>query len=142
MKPVVHAPRWVPVALQSRVKEKLDELVKREVITPVTEPTCSVSSMLAVVQPNKLRRCIDPRSSIQRGHYQLPIVEETSTRLTGAKKFTLCDAKDGFHQIKLDKASSYLTTFNTPFGPDRWNRMPFGVSSAPEVWQRRIHEFV
>ena len=52
------------------------------------------------------------------------------------------DAKDGFHQILLDDASSYLTTFNTLFGRYRWARMPFGNSSAPEVWQRCMHEFV
>ena len=34
------------------------------------------------------------------------------------------------------------TTFNTPFGQYRWNQMPFGVCSAPEVWQRTMHEFV
>ncbi len=101
--------------------------------------------MLAVVKPNKLRICIDPRDlnrAICREHYQLPTVEEVTTRLAGAKKFTVCDAKDGFHQIQLDEESSYLTTFNTPFGRYRWTRLPFGISSAPEVWQRRMHEFV
>ena len=144
-RPVVHAPRRIPVALRPRIKEKLDELVDRKVIVPVTEPTQWVSSMLAVIKPNKIRICIDPRDlnrAIRREHYQLPTVDEVTTRLAGAKKFTICDAKDGFHQIKLDKASSYLTTFNTPFGRYRWCRMPFGISSAPEVWQRRMHEFV
>ncbi|CAB3985408.1 Transposon Ty3-G Gag-Pol poly, partial [Paramuricea clavata] len=143
-KPVIHAPRRVPVALRSQIKAKLDELVDRKVIVPVTEPTRWVSSMLAVVKPNKIRICIDPRDLnrvIRREHYQLPTVDEVTSRLTGAKKFTLCDAKDGFHQIKLDTASSYLTTFNSPFGRYRWTRMPFGISSAPEVWQRRMHEF-
>ena len=101
--------------------------------------------MLAIVKPNKVRICIDPRDlnrAIRREHYQLPTIDEVASRLTGAKKFTLCDAKDGFHQILLDDASSYLTTFNTPFGRYRWARMPFGISSAPEVWQRRMHEFV
>ena len=101
--------------------------------------------MLAIVKPNKVRICIDPRDlnrAIRREHYQLPTIDEVASRLTGAKKFTLCDAKDGFHQILLDDASSYLTTFNTPFGRYRWARMPFGISSAPEIWQRRMHEFV
>ena len=101
--------------------------------------------MLAIVKPNKVRICIDPRDlnrAIRREHYQLPTIDEVASRLTGAKKFTLCNAKDGFHQILLDDASSYLTTFNTPFGRYRWARMPFGISSAPEVWQRRMHEFV
>ena len=42
--------------------------------------------------------------------------------------------------MKLDEDSSYLTTFNTPFGRYRWLRMPFGINSAPEEWQRRAHE--
>ena len=142
MKPVIHAPRRV--ALRSKIKAKLDELVDRRVIVPVTEPTRWVSSMLAVAKPNKIRICIGPRDLnrvIRREHYQLPTVDEVISRLTGAKKFTLCDVKDGFHQIKLDILSSYLTTSNSPFGRYRWTRMPFGISSAPEVWQRRMHEF-
>jgi hypothetical protein len=102
--------------------------------------------MLAVVKPSKIRIYVDPcdlNCAICREHYQLPTVEEVTTRLTGAKKFTVCDAEDGFHQIQLDKDSSYLTTFNTPFGRFRsWTRLPFRISSAPEVWQRRMHEFV
>ena len=33
-----------------------------------------------------------------------------------------------------------MTTFNTPFGRMRWNRMPFGISVAPEEFQIRIDE--
>ncbi|CAB4029631.1 Hypothetical predicted protein, partial [Paramuricea clavata] len=145
VQPVVHPPRRVPVALRPRIKSELNKLVEREVIVPVTKPTQWVSSMLAVVKPNKIRICIDPRDlnrAICREHYQLPTVEVVTTRLTGAKKFTVCDEKDGFHQIQLDEDSSYLATFNTPFGRFRWTRLPFGISSAPEVWQRRMHEFV
>ena len=32
-----------------------------------------------------------------------------------------------------------LKTFNTPFGRFRWLRMPFGICSAPEEFQRRIN---
>lgn len=52
------------------------------------------------------------------------------------------DARNGFWHIKLDDTSSLLTTFNTPFGRYRWKRMPFGTSSAPEVFQRRMCEVV
>ena len=145
VKPKVHPPRRVPVAVRPQIKEKLDELVQRNVITPVTEPTEWVSSMLAVIKPNKIRICLDPRDlneAIKREHYQMPTIEEVATRLDKAKLFTVVDAKDGFWQKKLDRESSYKTTFNTPFGRYRWLRMPFGISSAPEVWQRTMHEFV
>ena len=145
VKPVIHPPRRVPVSLREQIKAKLDEMVQRDIITPVTEPTPWVSSMLVVVKPDKLRICIDPRDlnrAICREHYQMPTIEEVATRLTNAKKFTVLDAKDGFWQKRLDTESSYKTTFNTPFGRFRWNRMLFGISSAPEVWQRSMHEFV
>ena len=50
------------------------------------------------------------------------------------------DAKNGFWQIQLDKPSSILTTFNSPFGRYRWLRLPFGIKTAPEEYQQRIHE--
>ena len=31
---------------------------------------------------------------------------------------------------------------NRPFGRYRWLRMPFGINSAPEVWQQQMHELV
>ena len=44
--------------------------------------------------------------------------------------------------MALVESSSYLTTFNTPFGRFRWRRLPFGVSAAPEVFQRKMPELV
>ena len=40
----------------------------------------------------------------------------------------------------LDEPGSLLTTFSTPVGRMKWNRMPFGISVAPEAFQRRIDE--
>jgi hypothetical protein len=40
----------------------------------------------------------------------------------------------------LDKASSRLCTFNTPFGHYSNQQLPFGISSAPEVFQRKNFE--
>ena len=37
----------------------------------------------------------------------------------------------------LTEESSYLTTFHTPWGRKRFLRMPFGLSSASEVMQKR-----
>ena len=65
-----------------------------------------------------------------------------TSRLTNAKVFTVLDAKSGFWKVKLSDISSHYTTFNTHVGRFRWLRMPFGISSAPEVWQRKMHEAI
>ncbi|GFR33370.1 transposon Ty3-G Gag-Pol polyprotein [Trichonephila clavata] len=40
--------------------------------------------------------------------------------------------KDGFWHVPLDEVSSEICTFNTPFGRYKFNKMPFGIVSAPE----------
>ena len=49
------------------------------------------------------------------------------------------DIKDVFQTIELTDESSMLTTIHTPWGRYRWTRLPFGISSAPEEFQRRLH---
>ena len=137
--PVQHVPRRVPVAMKHQLKSKLEELGK---ITKVLEPTPWISNIVTIMKPGKVRVCIDPRDlnkAIKRPKYQMPTLEEILPTLSQAKIFTVLDAKDGFHQVKLDEASSQLTTFWTPFGRYRYLRMPFGISSAPEEFQRRMH---
>ena len=143
MKPVQHAPRRVPVPLKAKLKEKIEEMEQHGIIIKETEPTEWISSLVAVQKPEKLRVCIDPRDlnkAIKRPKYQMPTVDEVLPKLANAKVFTVLDAKDGFYQVKLDKESSLLTTFWTPFCRYRYLRMPQGISSAPEEYQRRQNE--
>ncbi len=69
----------------------------------------------------------------------MPTTEEVATKFNNAKVFSVLDAKSGFWQIRLDEESSMLTTLNTPSGRFRWLRMPFGICSAPEEFQRRMN---
>ena len=138
--------------MTERVQRKLEEMVAANIIEQVDHPTDWVSSMLVVSKPSteaegetKLRICLDPRDlnlAIKREHFPMPTIEEIATRLNGAKLFSVFDASNGFWQVELDDESSSLTTFNTPFGRYRWKRMPFGINSAPEVWQRKMREHI
>lgn len=137
--PVIHGPRRQPRALIPKIKAKLNEMECEKHITKVTEPTDWVSSMVVVIKGEKIRICIDPKDlnkAIRREQYPIPTVEEVVSGMPGAKVFSVLDAKSGFLQIKLDYESSLLTTFNTPVGRYRWLRLPFGIRSAPEIYQR------
>ena len=146
VQPVQHAPRRVPVAFRDQLQQTLDSLAHQSIIASVTQPTPWVSSMVVIPKSNgSLRICLDPQDlnrAIQREHYPLPTIEEIATRLHKAKLFTILDVQSGFWHVKLDEPSSFLTTFNTPFGRYLWKRMPFGISSAPEVFQRKMHELI
>ena len=134
------------MALRPRLKEALDDLEEQDVVAPVTMPTRWINSIVAVPKKNgKLHICLDPKDlscKIQRENYQLPTVEDLVTRLHGGKVFTIMNVKNGFWHVNLDEESSYLTTFQTPFGRYHWRCMPFGISSAPEVFQREMHKLI
>ena len=72
----------------------------------------------------------------------MPTVEEVVASFPNTIVFSVLDAKSGFLQIKLDYESSLLTTFKTPRGRYRWLRLPFGIKSAPEIFQRKMDEML
>ena len=103
IRPVVHPPRLLPVAMIERVQRKLYEMAAANIIEQVNQPTDWVSSMLVVSKPSteaegetKLRICLDPReltdSVIKREHFPTPTIEEIATRLNGAKLLSVFDA--------------------------------------------------
>jgi hypothetical protein len=61
-------------------------------------------------------------------------------KLSGAKTFSIVDAKCGYWNVVLDEESSYLTTFNSPLGRYRFNRMPFGLKMSQDVFQTKIDQ--
>lgn len=142
--PCVHACRRVPLALLPKVKEKLETMERNGIIVKRDEPTAWVNSMLVVEKKDgSIRLCIDPRElnkAIMREHYQVPTFDDVLPRLAGKKLFSIIDMKDGFWHIELDEESSKLVTFNTPFGRYSFTRLPFGISSAPEVFQKRAQQ--
>ncbi|XP_064458840.1 uncharacterized protein K02A2.6-like [Ornithodoros turicata] len=141
-KGVVKPARRIAVALKDKVKRELDHMEADGVIAKVTEPTEWASNMVVVVKKDKVRICLDPadlNKALLREHYPMATLEDIAPRLGKAKYFSTLDASSGFWQIQLDKDSSYICTMSTPFGRYRFLRMPFGISTAPEVFQRAMH---
>ena len=78
--PTVMLPRRVPVALIEKMKNEIDCLTQRKVISPIQEPTDWISSMIAAKKPDgNIRLCIDPHYlnlASNGSHYPLPVIEE------------------------------------------------------------------
>ena len=63
-----------------------------------------------------------------------------TAELSDVKYFSILEANSGFWQIPLDKESSDLCCFNSVFGRHKFLRLPYGVHSASEVFQKRMTE--
>lgn len=138
--PVVRPPRRVPHALMTRLADKLEALVKHEVIAKVDHPESFVSNLVIIEKKDgSLRICLDPKdlnNVLIREYHLIPTLDEIIPKLCNKKFFSVLDLSDGFYNIKLAEESSKLCTFNSPFGCFKFLRCPFGISVAPEVFQK------
>ena len=139
-------PRRISLPLLPKVEAELQRMERMNVIRKVTEPTAWCSGMVVVLKPNgAVRLCVDltPLNKfVLREKLQLPDLETVLGRIGRNKWFSKLDANCGFWQMVLSDSSQPLTTFITPFGRYCFKRLPFGICSAPEIFQRRMLEIL
>jgi hypothetical protein len=118
-------------------------MVKDKIITPVTEPTDWVHSILVVEKPNgKLRICLDPKllnDAIPRPHYTMPTLDDVTAKLAGTKHFSLLDLTHAYCKVELDDESSFLTTFAKPFQRYRYLRLPYGCKASSDNFCQKVN---
>ena len=137
-------PRRVAAARREPLRRELDRMMKLGVIEKVERPTDWCAP--CVVVPKKsgdIRLCIDYtclNRAVKREYHPLPSTDEVLSELADAKVFSKLDANSGYWQMQLSEESKDLTTFITPFGRYRCHRLPFGISSAPEIFQREMQK--
>ena len=86
--------------------------------------------------------CVDytkPNETVKREYYSIPSLDETA-EIGNVRVFSKLDANSGYWQMPHSLNCKDLTTFITPFGRFRCNRLPFGISSAPEIFQRTMQK--
>lgn len=138
----------IPLHWRNEVNRQLAEMEKRGIIEEVTDMNkiTWVSSMLVVPKSNgKLRIVVDlrgPNKAIIRDVFLMPTIETVLNNLSGCTTFSTIDLTDAFHHVKLHHNSKHLTTFWSGEKYFRFNRLAFGLSCAPDVFQRALQETV
>ena len=100
------------------------------------------SIMLVPKANGKLWLCLDlarHSRTLFRDVNRGPILNDILPRLAD---ITLLNACLVYHNLELDKRSSYLTMFSCPFGSYRYIRLPFGTASAGNIFQKKIDELL
>ena len=77
--------------------------------------------------------------SVTVGHaHPLPRIDDILDSLGDSKYFTTLDLRSGYWQVAVDEHDRHKTAFATLNGLYEFNRMPFGLSTAPTTFQRTM----
>ena len=87
-----------------------------------------------------LRLCWDYKvtinPAIEIDQYPLPKPEDLLATLAGGKKFSKIDLTSAYQQLSLEEDCQELVAINTHRGLYKYTRLPFGVASAPAIFQQ------
>ena len=140
VKPRFCPPRPVPYAVREKVEQELKRLQETGIIEPVQFSDWASPIVPVTKEDKSMRLCGDFKQTINRAskldRYPIPRIEDLFARLTGGKKFTKLDISQAYQQLVLEKKSREYVVINTHKGLFSYNRLPFGVSSAPGIFQR------
>ena len=140
--PKFFKPRTLPLALREKVSSELDRLEKNSIITPVKHSVWAAPVVPVIKKDGSVRLCGDYKITVnsvaQNEIYPLPRIEELFAAVAGGKIFSKLDLSHAYLQLQLEEASQELVTINTHRGLYRYTRLPFGVSSAPAIFQRTM----
>lgn len=146
IKPVFQPLRKIPVPLEAAVNKKLEQLLQKDIIEVKNGPTQWVSPLVIVGKANgEPRLCLDLRrvnEAVLRERYPMPVVDDYLARMGKNMIRSKLDIREAFLQIELNPNSRDITTFITSKGLFRFKRMPFGLVSAPETFQRVMDEIL
>ena len=145
VKPVAQPVRRLLFGLRDKVDRKLDELLKEDIIEEVPSgPTEWVSPLVVVLKPDgDIRVCVDMRranEAIEKERHPIPTIKEVLHHLNGSTLFSELDLKWGFHQVELETESRRITAFITHRGLFQYKRLMFGITSAPDKYQKIVKD--
>ncbi|ESQ37601.1 hypothetical protein EUTSA_v100029341mg, partial [Eutrema salsugineum] len=134
----------MPPTLLTQANEECDQLVKQGVVSSTNSPWACKAFYVnnrAEQARGKLRLVIDYKplnQYLQDVKFPLPIRKALLQHLQGATIFSKFDLKSGFWQLGVHPDERYKTAFCLPNRHLQWNVLPFGLKTAPSLFQQAM----
>ncbi|EYC03329.1 hypothetical protein Y032_0094g2695 [Ancylostoma ceylanicum] len=145
--PVLRRKRPAPHANVAALIEEIDCLLAGDVFFLAGHLFQMAAPIVGVNKSNgTLHLCADSSTGLDDAlmlhQHPLPTPDDVFTKLNGGTVFTQLDIADAYLQVEVDENSKELLTINTHRGLFRYDRLPFGVKSAPGIFQQIIDSMI
>ena len=140
--PIFHEARPVPYALREEIELDVERIERSGTIEPVQYSEWATPIVPVMKSDDTVRVCGDYKLTVNKvsklDGYPIPKLDDLYTKLVGGQTFTELDLSHAYEQMLVDENSKELLTINTHKGLYRHNRLPYGVASAPGIFQRTM----
>ena len=145
-KPRFYKPRPVPYAMRERVGQEIDRLKYEGILEPVEFFDWAAPIVPVLKNDGSVRICGDYKLTANQATkvdtYPLTRIEDLLASLAGGKSFSKLDLAHAYQQIELEEESRKYVTINTHKELFLYTRLPFGVASAPAMFQRTMENLL
>lgn len=143
VRPKFFKPRPLPYLMREKVEIELERLQSEGIIEPVQFSDWATPIVPVLKSDGKsIRLCGDYKVTVNSASkldkYPLPRIEDLYAKLSGGTSYTKLDMNQAYLQLIVDDKSKQYTTINTHRGLFQFNRLPFGISSSPAIFQRSM----
>ncbi|GBN96450.1 Retrovirus-related Pol polyprotein from transposon 17.6, partial [Araneus ventricosus] len=124
-------------AVNKQIDEWLDQGIVRQSSSEYASPIVLVKK-----KDGTARLCVDYRKlnrKLVKDRFPLPLVEDVLDKLQDAKVYSTLDLKNGFFHVEVNEDCKHFTSFVVPDGQFEFNKVPFGLSTSPSVFQRYVY---
>ena len=145
LKPIFCKARPVPYSIRTQVEDQID-IVQQKIIEPIPISDWAAPIVPVMKQDKSICICGDFKQTVNKvaklDRYPLPRMEDSFSNLSSGTTFTKLDLSQAYQRLELDEQSKQYTVINTHRGLFRCNRLPFGISSAPGIFQCAIESLL
>ena len=141
--PVHCKPFPVPKAHEEVFKKECARLVDVGVLAHTGATEHAYPTFIVKKKDGRVRWVSDFRilnSMLKRKVFPLPRIQDMLNKRRGYKYFTKIDISMCYYTFELDEESQQLCVIVTPFGKYKYQRLPMGISCAPDHCQEIMTE--
>jgi hypothetical protein len=132
--------RPIPYAYREKVEIELNRLLELGIIESIQFSDWAAPIVPVLKSDRNIRICGDYSLTVNKAskleRYPIPKLDDLLTTLAGGENFSKLDLSQAYQQVELEESSKQYCVINTHKGLFKYNRLPFGVSSAPAIFQR------